>query len=211
MPATLYSHMADNSSQGNKVEQVMAKWDLTDIGSELEQRWLGDDRKEHSVRDLATYFNRQVFAEALADTGTVPLEGEIKNLYRLLTSEDVNTANKIQAEKRLSQLNIDPKRLKDDFVSHQTMYRYLKNIRGVKKETDTISTQDMVATLRRTSTRLTSRIKTVIRQNLETLNKRDEFHIGEFDIYIDIRISCTECGTTRNLTQILERDGCDCQ
>lgn len=203
--------MANGSSQGDKVQKVINEWGLLEIGDELEQRWLGRARDEHSLRELAEYFNKQVLVEALTESGTVPLEGEVENLYHLLTGEDVNRASKIQTEQRLTELGIAVEDLTDDFVSHQTMYRYLKNHRGVQKQTEKQSTEELVDSVRRASTRLSNRLKTVIRKNLETLNNRSEFHIGEFDIYVDIQIACSECNTTRELSQILERNGCDCR
>lgn len=203
--------MSERNTQGGKVQQVMEKWGLEDNADELERRWLGQGREEHSLRELTAHFNRQILTEALTETGTVPVEGEVENFYRLLTGEDVTKANKIQAEQRLSELGLDSEELVADFVSHQTMYRYLQNHREVEKQSQDQSTSDLIETVRRANARLTNRLKSVVRKNLETLNNRSDFTVGKFDIYVTVQVSCSECNTTRELKQILERNGCECQ
>lgn len=203
--------MTEGSSRGHKVERVMERWGLPDIGDELERRWLGHERDDHSLRELAEYFNKQVLTEALTESGTVPLEGEVENFYQLLTSEDVARADTLQAEQRLTQMGIEPDGLREDFVSHQTLYRYLKNAREVQKQRDKQPIEDVIETARRTSNRLTNRLKSVVQKNLETLNGRSGFHIGDFDVYVDVQIVCSDCGTSRGLKQILEQRGCECQ
>lgn len=203
--------MTTGNSRGHKVERVMERWDLPDIGDELERRWLGHGRDDHSLRELTEYFNKKVLTEALTESGTVPLEGEVENFYQLLTSEDVTRSDTLQAEQRLTQMGVDPEELSEDFISHQTMYRYLKNARDVQKQRDQQPIEDVIETTRRTSIRLTNRLKSVVRKNLETLNRRSGFHIGDFDVYVDIQIACSDCGTSRDLKQILEQNGCECQ
>lgn len=202
--------MTEGNSRGNKVERVIERWNLPDLGDELERRWLGHGRDDHSLRELTEYFNKKILTEALTESGTVPLEGEIENFYELLTSEDVTKSDTLQAEQRLTQMGVDPDELSEDFISHQTMYRYLKNARNVQKQREQQPIEDVIETSRRTSIRLTNRLKSVVQKNLETLNRRNGFHIGDFDVYVDIQIVCSDCGTSRNLEQILEQSGCEC-
>lgn len=202
--------MTEGNSRGNKVERVIERWNLPDLGDELERRWLGHGRDDHSLRELTEYFNKKILTEALTKSGTVPLEGEIENFYELLTSEDVTKSDTLQAEQRLTQMGVDPDELSEDFISHQTMYRYLKNARNVQKQREQQPIEDVIETSRRTSIRLTNRLKSVVQKNLETLNRRNGFHIGDFDVYVDIQIVCSDCGTSRNLEQILEQSGCEC-
>lgn len=202
--------MTEGNSRGNKVERVIERWNLPDLGDELERRWLGHGRDDHSLRELTEYFNKKILTEALTESGTVPLEGEIENFYELLTSEDVTKSDTLQAEQRLTQMGVNPDELSEDFISHQTMYRYLKNARNVQKQREQQPIEDVIETSRRTSIRLTNRLKSVVQKNLETLNRRSGFHIGDFDVYVDIQIVCSDCGTSRNLKQILEQSGCEC-
>jgi hypothetical protein len=203
--------MTPGSTRGNKVDRAIERWDLTDIGDELESRWLGEGREDHSLRELSTYFNKQILTAALTEAGTVPLEGEVDNYHTLFTSEDVARADVLQAEQRLTQMGADPEEVRDSFVSHQTLYRYLTNVRAVEKESDTESFEDVVESTRRTNDRLTNRLKAVVEQSLHTLAGRSGFNLGEFDVYVDVQIACADCGTSRTLKQILDHRGCDCQ
>jgi len=76
------------------VLRLIEEYGLDGMGDELERRWTasGDDRT--NLRDLAERFNQQLLAEALAEAGLQPLSGEIENTYRLLTDEDVNSADR---------------------------------------------------------------------------------------------------------------------
>lgn len=203
--------MAEKRSQGNKVKKVLQKWDLQELGPELERRWLGEGYEEHSLRDLATYFNKKILTEAFAEGGVVPLESEVENFYTLLTADQMSKADEIQAEQRLSDLGVDPDELRDDFVSHQTIYRYLENSRDAHKTRKQRSTEEMITATEQASSRLTNRLKAVVQKNLEVLAQHDGFSVGDFDVYIGITVSCSDCGASHGLTQLLARDGCDCE
>jgi len=95
-------------------------------------------------------------------------------------------------------------------VSHQTMYRFLKNNRDIDTSTEPKSTADRIDSTRRSLRKLQSRTQSVATQNLTQLNNRPEFTIGDFDIFVDIRVSCNDCGKSGEITQIIDDYGCDC-
>lgn len=86
-----------------------------------------------SLRDLVDYFNREVLRSALTDAGEQPLEGELGNVYRLLTDGEVATGTKIRARKRLEREGVDFDAVEQRFVSHRTIGRHLEECLGVEK------------------------------------------------------------------------------
>jgi len=201
----------DTDTPRNKVQRVIEKRGLEGLAAELEQRWAGEDGPEHSTRELAEFFNQRVLRTALSNTGELPLDGEVENLYRLLTDDDVSTGESMQARDRLSQAGVDPDGVTDDFVSHQTVYRYLKHHRGIDTSQSSKSTTELLTSNRQLAIRLTNRTKSVIQKNIERLNQRDGFTVGDFDIFVSIRFACTDCGESCTVSQLLEQGGCECQ
>ena len=82
-----------------KVSRVAAAQGLAGVHGELERRWGADS--DASVRELAESFNRRVLRSGVERSGRTPLDGEIDNLYRLLTDDDVDAGNRTQAWERL--------------------------------------------------------------------------------------------------------------
>jgi len=201
----------EDSKPRNKVAIVSTDRKLEDLPGELEQRWHGVGYDEHSVRELTDFFNRRVIEDAITATGEVPLDGEVANYYRLLTTEDIGTGSTVQARSRLSEYGVDPDALEADLVSHQTMYRYLKDVRGVDTSSERKSITELLESTRTAVRRLNSRTQTVVRRNIEQLNKRDEFTTGEFDILVNVQFTCTDCGKTGDVVQIMDNFGCDCK
>jgi hypothetical protein len=117
----------------------------------------------------------------------------------------------MQARERLAQYGLDADAVLDDFVSHQTMYRYLKQHRGVDTTPERKSTAELVERTRQSLLRLNSRTQSVVTQNVEQLDEREEFTVGDFDVYVSVQLSCADCGTTREVTQLLDQGGCACR
>lgn len=202
---------SENDTPRNKVATVIRKRELDDLVDELEQRWTGEGFEEHSTRELTEFFNQTLIREAIEVSGSIPLDGEVENLYRLLSDDDIRSSSKIQAHERLAEEGIDAEELTNDFVSHQTMYRFLRDVRDVDTSTEQKSTDEIITATRQSIMRLNNRTKSVVNQNITKLDNRDEFEVGDFDIYVNVQLTCNDCGTTRDVTQILDQNGCDCQ
>jgi hypothetical protein len=56
----------------------------------LVSNWTADEHRR-SLRELVEQFNLSVLWSALEDAGSRPLEGEVQNLYGLLTDEEVSS------------------------------------------------------------------------------------------------------------------------
>ncbi|AEN07585.1 hypothetical protein Halar_0328 (plasmid) [halophilic archaeon DL31] len=191
-----------------KIPRVAAKWGLTDACEELAVSWTTDDSA--SLRSLATRFNRQVLQSAMKATGMDILDGEVENTYRLLTEESVGSGVRTEARRKLEARGIDIAELESDFVSYQAVRSYLRNHPDVAYERDDDDDGDRVETVDENVSRLRSRTVTVIEEKLSQLDRADQIDIGDFQVLLDIRIFCEDCGTQFSVDELLSREGCDC-
>jgi len=201
--------MANNRDSRSKVARLIDEHDLNALGAELENRWTRDEDRS-SLRDLADYFNRQVLGSVLESAEAEPLEGEIDNLYRLLTDDDVTSGTRAQARSRLQQRGIDVNSLEDSFVSYQSIRTYLRDLRDVAPPDDSQSPQDHRATKRNTIQQLVSRLDSVVTGALTELERANHLTLGEFDVIVTVRIHCTDCDTRLSISELFSQDGCQC-
>jgi len=192
----------------SKVGRLIDTYGMDGIGQELEDRWIGDGYESQSLRSLADWFNRQLLAAKLEGAGETPIDGEVANLYRLLTEDDVTAGMRIDAEATLERHGIDPETVRDEFVSHQAVHTYLTEFRNASKERPS---GDRVKKVRTTVQRLQSRLIAVIENNLSQLRTTDRLVLGEFNVLVDVQIFCEDCGASYSITELLDRGGCDCQ
>lgn len=207
--------MTDNGDDGtasgrrSKVGRVIAERELDGLGDELERRWTGDRGERQSLRKLADWFNSRVLEAAMADAGEQVLDGEAANLYDLLTGDDISGGTRTEAERRLARTGVDVDEVKRDFVSHQAVHTYLtdyRNVEGPSNETER-SVDDAIETIQR----LRNRTNAVVERTVGALHDADEISVGDFDVFVDVRVSCNDCQRTYDVTDLLRNGGCDCQ
>jgi hypothetical protein len=199
-----------NRRPSSKVARLIETYDLgTAFGAELEARWTADGPRRKSLRDLATLFNHRLLEAALADAGTSTVDGEVANLYRLLTDEDVSSGMRMEARARLERDGVDVDELESDFVTYQAIRTYLANYRGA--EYDGTTDGDRVDRTVETVQRLRSRIVTVVEESLDRLRAAGRLTLGEFRLFVDVTVLCTECDTQYRVVELLKRGGCDCE
>ncbi|MGM0592635.1 MAG: rod-determining factor RdfA [Halobacteriota archaeon] len=197
------------SKPNSKVDRVISKYDLSGLGERLEAYWIGDADEQFSLRQLAVYFNQRVLRKAMIDAGMDPLKGEVENTYNLLTDDDVTGGVRTQAEKALQREGIDVDELTRDFVSHQAVHTYLTKYRGVSRgENET--EEDQVEKGIEAIQRLKSRVTAVTEKTLTTLKNTGRITLGEFDVLVDVRVFCSDCGTQYEVSELLRQRGCDC-
>jgi len=137
------------------------------------------------------------------------VDGEVANIYRLLTDDEVSSGNRIEARRRLEQNGIDVDRLERDFVTYQAIRSYLKGYRGAEyeNESQTARTDSVIDTIQR----LKSRTRSVAEQSLDQLRGADRINLGEFRLFIDISVHCEDCNSQYGFIELVQRGGCDCQ
>ena len=205
--------MAPDSTAGEepttKVGRLIRSYDLgEEFGRQLEAAWTGDGRERRSLRELADLFNRELLATAMADADVPALDGEVENLYRLLTDDDVSRGMRIEARNRLERSGVDVDELERDFVTYQAIRSYLTRVRGAEYEPS--SGHDRVRSAAESVGRLQSRTVSVAETNLEQLERAGELALGDADVLFSLTVLCEDCGQQYDYGELLERGGCDC-
>jgi hypothetical protein len=203
-------HSDERPSSGrgrrSKVARLLDEYDLPGLGAELEQLWTAEEDRK-SLRELARHFNRQLLGEALDEANVQYLDGELGNNYRLLTDDEVSSAESTRVNRRLERDGVDVDALENDFVTYQAIRNYLKDYRGAEytpTETDPLERE---AT---TVQKLRGRMATVTGGKLGQLRASDELTLGEFRTLADIRVICEDCNTQFDVLDLLNRGGCNC-
>lgn len=193
-----------------KVGKLIERYDLGEsFGDQLEAYWLGEGTEQKSLRGLADLFNRKLLAVAMEEAGMSTLDGEVENIYRLLTDDEVSSGMRTDARRRLARNGVNVDSLEGEFVSYQAIRSYLKGVRQV--EYDNSIDEDRIETAAESVHRLRSRTVSVIEGSLDQLRNADELALGESRVLVDVTVLCEDCGSQFSYDELLERGGCDCE
>lgn len=195
------------SNPPNKVERSIDKYDLDGLGEELEQRWLGEGFERRSTRELAEIVNRRILAAALASDTTTGVTDEVDHIYHTLTADD--ESERTLVKRRLEQRGFSVDDVTDDFVSHQTIFRYLRDHRGVEPPSQ--SHDDRGASALDTIQALMGRAEAVIERTLHQLEMNEGTVVGDPEILIDTQVYCNNCKSSYDVDTLIRRGGCDCK
>jgi hypothetical protein len=196
-----------NMSSNSKLSRIIDEYGLDELGNRVENYWLADAGDRYSLRELAEYINLQLLRTVMHDVGMDPLDGEVENTYRLLTDDNVSPGTRTQARRRLERAGVDVDQLDADFVSRQAVHTYLTAVRGVTYTADEGDPVDREATNIR---RLKQRLSTITNDKLEQLQATDQLTLGEFNVLLDLRVLCEDCGTQYQLNELLDARTCEC-
>lgn len=202
--------MSGNSATQSKVQRVIDEYELNGMGDRLEADWTGENGTQHSLRDLADVFNRAVLRAALEQAGVASLDGEIENTYRLLTDDSVSRGVRIETKNSLEREGISIEELEKDFVTHQAIHTYLTKHRGVEYKSSESET-DQVKKSGDTIQRLRTKTSAVTETTLTNLVNTERLTLGDFDVFVDIRVLCDTCGQSYTVEDLLENGGCECE
>lgn len=205
----------DHGERGNddniesKVARLIEKYGLGEAyGDRLEALWTADGSERESLRTLADRFNRRLLESVTADAGLSTVDGEVENMYRLLTDSDVSGGNRTEARRRLDQHGIDVGEVERDFVTYQAIRSYLSDYRGAEYESneDTNRIEGVIETLQR----LKSRTRSVAEKSLTSLRNTDKIILGEFRLFLEVNVLCEDCDSQYEVVELLKNGGCDC-
>lgn len=192
----------------SKVSRLIEEYDLGGRGEWLETHWTGDGVERRGLRDLADAFNRRLLGVAMRGAGMDPLEHDVESAYELLTDEEASSGTRVDLQNRLEWNGIDVEALKSDFVSHQAIHTYLTKVRGVEHErSETAPLETGLQTIER----LQGRTRVVTTDTLDRLAKGGDIKLAAFDVLVDVRVLCENCGTQYQVAELLEQGGCECQ
>lgn len=198
--------MSDTQQSDSKVARVIQSYDLDGLGDHLEDEWTGATGERTSLRDLADIFNREVLEAALRSVGESPIQHDIESTYRILTDDDVSSADKLRKERELGRVGIDVEDLRSDFVTHQAIYTYLTDYRDAKLENQSPDPEQKVETLKR----LKGRTAAVAKSTLDELISAEEVSERDYMVVVEARTVCEDCGTAYPLVDLIQQKGCDC-
>lgn len=190
----------------SKVANVIEKYDLEGWGDRLEREWLGETGDRTSLRDLAEMFNRAVLAAALREAGEAVIEDDVASTYRVLTGDDVSKADVLRKERDLERLGVDVDAVRSDFVTHQAVHTYLTKYRGAELADRTPDPDAKVETLER----LEGRTAAVAESTLNGLVDAGAVNERNYELFVDVRTVCEDCGTDYSLVDLIRAGGCDC-
>lgn len=202
--------MTDDSSgrRRTKVERVIDEYDLEGWGDRLEAEWIGDGTERTSLRDLATEFNQAVLRAAMKNAGASVLDTDIESLYRTLTDDDISRSDTVRKRRELERSGVDIDDVRSDFVTHQTIYTYLTNVRDATLPEE--DTEDRIERKKETVQRLAGRTQVVTESTLEELGNAAEISDRDYEVFVDVRAICGNCGADYLIAELLDQGGCDC-
>lgn len=175
-----------NGGSTNKITRVIEKYNLNGLGIELENRWLATDDQSMSLRELAEYFNKQVLEVAIERSDLSLVDNGVDTIYSRLTEKNTSTSDQIQVERRLEYNGVDVDTVTSDFVTHQTVYKYLRDYREVSQPEETPEQKRSKANER--VQKLQKRTAAVTDDTLKSIQRDGLIPEGEFDVLVDIQI-----------------------
>ena len=198
--------LANHRGPGSKVARLLEEYDLKELGAEMEARWTAEGDRM-SLRSLAAYFNQQMLKSRLDDAGVDTLDGELENIYRLLTDDDISTAERTRVRRSLKRDALDVDAIEDDFVTYQAIRTYLTEYRDAEYVRDV---RDPIEREVENVERLRGRVDTVTSGKLEQLRENGDLAIGSFRTVVDVKVVCEDCHSQYDVLNLLKYGGCDC-
>lgn len=197
---------ADDERPRSKVARVIEDYDLEGMGRHLERAWTGEDGDRTSLRDLADEFNRSILDAAVQAAGGTATDYDIETTYRVLTDDEVSNADTLRKERELERMGIDVDDVQNDFVTHQAIHTYLTEYREAELTEQPLDPEKKVETLER----LEGRTAAVAESTLTAMVEAGAVTEQEYDLFVEVRTVCTDCGSDYSLVDLISRGGCDC-
>ncbi|RQG90044.1 hypothetical protein EA462_08570 [Natrarchaeobius halalkaliphilus] len=197
-----------NVTCGCKVGRIGQRYGLSNLDDELVRYWTDRTDERYSTRELAEHMNQRVLQAALDDAGLQYRDGEIENTYRLLTGDDVSSGTRVQTRKELERDSVPVEDIEGDFVSHQTVYNHLTNC--LEAELESPSDEERLERSRDKLGALRNRTAAVTEDTVAQLDRNDVLDVGEFDVLVNVTVTCKDCKQQYTVRDLLEQGGCDC-
>ncbi|OYR64865.1 rod-determining factor RdfA [Halorubrum ezzemoulense] len=193
------------SSVNTKVGRVIRAYDLDGMGANLEAAWTGESGERTSLRDLADEFNEAVLRAALGEVGVSSLSVDVSSTYEAIRGNSGSSATR--ARRRLEREGVDVDEVTSDFVTHQAIHTYLTQEREASLPD---ASEDIAKRKVETVEKLQGRMSAVAESALTALANADELDRADYDILIDVRAVCQNCGTDAPVSELIRRGGCGC-
>ncbi len=199
--------MSESSSRPNsKVARVIEKYELGGMGEQLEVAWTGEHGERTSLRNLADEFNRAVLDAAIRRSDGSISETDLQNVYQILTDDDVSSADRMRKQRELESIGVDVDDVQSDFVTHQAIHTYLTEYREAELPDQSGDPDKKAETIER----LQGRTSAVTDSTIEGLVSSGELSKHDYDVIVDVRVICGDCGTDYAAGELLRQGGCNC-
>lgn len=193
--------------RGTKVARLIDEYDLSGMGAELEAAWTGASgasSERTSLRDLAEEFNERLLEIALREADVASHEVDISGIYGTL--QEGSSSEKTRTRRRLEREGVDVETLSGDFVTHQAIHTYLRKDREASlPERDGDAVERKIETIEK----LQGRVAVVTETTIESVVSDADEH-PEYDVLVDVRAICSDCGSDHSISDLLRQGGCDC-
>jgi len=196
-----------------KVGRMGRKYDLDGVNEELRERRA---EREMSLRDLADYFNQRTLKTAIERAGldltdvaygAVSPDDALAEVYETLTSDTVPADRKVRVRTRLEQRGVDVAVLESDWVTHPTMQSHLNECLGIDtSRSSQIGQEDSRDTIEWARARCAK----IVDQTVSRLVSSGVVTVSDHNISVLINISCSDCGQTYRLSELLNERSCAC-
>lgn len=194
---------------GRKIEQ----YGLDDLNDDLRRERFDNAA---SLRELADLINRRILETEIQDTGTdltnvaygaVNPDDALAAVYEALTNDDAPADREARVRTRLEQNGVNIERVESDWITHPTVRSHLNECLGIDTSRSAqITPTDSMNTIEWARTRCSQ----IIEQTVVRLIRSGHITISDFEVSVDIRVECTDCGRVYRPTELLKRGSCNC-
>lgn len=202
----------DHNSTQRKIPALIDKYGLPpDITDRMASLWNRESSKERmSLEEITAFFNSHVFYSVLEETDIEIYGSEFDGVPDLsreigwVKTEEPTDSEVISFQAKLEEQGIDFEELRNDLPSQSTIYRYLRDIKGVEYEKSKINKEDVQEILENQRGRT--------QQFLQSLVDRttDDSLEGQWDVRIQHSIVCETCGERKSLAEFFTDSSCKC-
>lgn len=197
--------MASNRDRcGCKIGRTASKFGLSDVDSRLVERW----QSGVSVRQLTDELNRDVIESALDAANVGNVTWSRTPVYEALHTDELSEAEEIEIRRELDRAGVDVEQLASDLVSHQTVYRHLKQCLDASKGDDP-TPEERRKKARDTVYALQQRMESVTESTIDTLQSAGVTDLGDPEVLVTLRIVCDDCGRSIDFETAID-EGCNC-
>jgi hypothetical protein len=193
------------SSTNTKVARVIQEYNLDGMGASLEAAWTGEAGERTSLRDLADEFNEAVLEAALREESVSSVNINVSSTYAALRDDSDSSATR--ARRRLEREGIDIDKLTRDFVTHQAIHTYLTQEREASLPA---ADDDIVDRKAETIEKLQGRTSAVAESAISSLANTGKLDKDNYDVLVDVRAVCPDCGSDTAVGELIRRGGCGC-
>lgn len=189
-----------------KVGTVAARYDLESFVQELAREWRTESI---GVRPLTSRFNRQVIDHVIGQTELDVYDTE--SIHDILRGEVGSAGQRTELKGSLEREGVDVAELTDSTISHQTLYRHLTECLEVSPDDEHLSSEIQLDRAIETTRRLEGRTTNVVADRIDQLEAAGELSIGEYEVFTDVEVLCTDCSQVLPFEDLVKQGGCDCE